>query len=74
MIRKDGLIPTLDEMHTLFGTWQLEMIQTHVAMPRFPQFLGSVVVFRNIGDYNDIRSQMIRAHLLVGMYRLMAKY
>jgi len=63
----------MDEMYWLFGHRPLENLQTHVPLPRKSHLFGAVVVFRNIGDYNDVRNFMQRNNNLMGrMYQLLA--
>ncbi|GAB7324575.1 hypothetical protein MBLNU13_g08469t3 [Cladosporium sp. NU13] len=71
---EDGLMPSMHEMCQLFGHRSLEKISTHVQLPQDPHILGSKVVFRNIGNYNDVRSHMQRhGDIIYDFYRLIAK-
>ena len=74
MIRADGVIPSMDEMYYFFGHRPLETVQTHLPLPKYPYHLGSKVVFRNIGNYNDVRNHMQRHGAVIqGVYRFIAE-
>ena len=74
MIRADGVIPSFGEMNMLFGHRALENVQTHVPLPNDRNYFGAKVVFRNIGNYNDVRKYMKQHNNMVdGFWRLYAK-
>lgn len=74
MIRADGNIPSFHEMTRLFGHRTLESVQTHVPLPRDPSYFGAKVVFRNVGNYNDLRNYMQRYdNMISGYWRLFVK-
>ena len=67
----DGVTPSMDEMYWLFRHRPLETVQTHLPLPNHPYHLGSKVVFRNIGNYNDVRNHVQRhGAVAAGMYHL----
>ena len=74
MIRADGLMPSMHEMCQLFGHRSLEKISTHVPLPHDRHLFGSKVIFRNVGNYNDVRIHMQRhGDIIYDFYRLIAK-
>lgn len=67
-------MPSVHEMCQLFGHRSLEKISTHVPLPHDRHLLGSRVIFRNIGNYNDVRIYMQRyGDIIYDFYRLIAK-
>jgi hypothetical protein len=74
VIRTDGVIPSPNEMIDLFGRMWLEDIRIKVSLPSHAPYFGSMVVFRRIGEYNEVRNFMQRNNNIVnGIFRLMAK-
>jgi hypothetical protein len=74
VIRTDGVIPSIDEMYWLFKGQVLENLEVKVPLPGHHPYVGSVVVFRNIGDYNDVRNFMQRnGNIVHRIFRLIAK-
>jgi hypothetical protein len=74
VIRADGVMPSMHEMCLLFGHRSLEKISTHVPLPHNRHLLSSKVVFRNVGNYNDVRNHMQRfGDTINGVWRLIAK-
>ena len=64
----------MDEMYYFFGHRPLETVQTHLPLPKQPYLLGSKVVFRNIGNYNDVRNHMQRHGAVIqGVYYFIAE-
>jgi hypothetical protein len=69
VIRVDGVVPSFSDMLGLFAdTAAIESIVTNVALPHHPGRVGSVIQFRNIGQYNDARDLARNGGIINNVY------
>jgi hypothetical protein len=69
VIRADGIIPSFPDMLGLFADKAaIESIVTNVALPHHPGYFGSVIQFRNIGQYNEARDLARNGGIIDNVY------
>jgi hypothetical protein len=68
VVRADGVIPSRFEMAWLFGDKAIERIDPGVALPSVPWYYGSAIIFRNIGQHNDVRALARNGKIINGLY------